>query len=123
MPIFLQIGANSHTCGFHATTFVGFMNSLGVTLTVCHNLGFLRFSLSKIGCTNFRSPLVKFFSFVKFEVFSVSKVISCCLMALVTDLKCRQQFKKVGYTFIFSFFVEISFPLQIEQVAYYIVQN
>ena len=49
MPILHHISANSHTCGSDAITFVGPMSSLEVTLTVCLNLGLLRFSLEKIG--------------------------------------------------------------------------
>ena len=94
MPILLPINANSHTCGFDAITFVGFMDSLEVTITVCYNIVFLGFSLPEIGsCTNFRSQL---FWFDHFWVFSVSKVISCCLMAFVADLKWRQQLDAVS---------------------------
>ena len=83
MPILHHISANSHTCGLDARTFVGSKSSLEVTPTVCHNLGFLRFSLPKIGgWANLTNS--KFF-------FSFSKVISCCLMAVVADLKWRQQ--------------------------------
>ena len=49
MPILHHISANSHTCGPDAITFAGSMSSLEVTLTVCHNLGLLSFSLPKIG--------------------------------------------------------------------------
>ena len=65
--ILQQISANSHTCGSDAITDVGSMSSLEVTLTVCHNLGLLGFCLPKIGgCTDFRSQLVKIFSFDHF---------------------------------------------------------
>ena len=67
MPILHHISANSHTCGSDAIAFVESMSSLEVTLTVCHNLGLLGFRLPKIGgCTDFRSQLVKFFSFDHF---------------------------------------------------------
>ena len=68
MPILLQIRANSHTCGSDTITFVGSMSSLELTLTVCHNLGLLGFCLPKMGggCTDFRSQLVKIFSFDQF---------------------------------------------------------
>ena len=49
MPILHHISANSHTCGSDAITFVGSMDSLEVTLTVCHILGLLGFCLPKIG--------------------------------------------------------------------------
>ena len=49
MPIWLQISANSHTCGSDAITVVGSMSSLEVNLTVCHKHGFLGFCLPKIG--------------------------------------------------------------------------
>ena len=49
MPILHHLSANSHTCGYDAIMFVGSMNSLEVTLTVCHNLGLLGFCLPKIG--------------------------------------------------------------------------
>ena len=49
MPILHHISAISHTCGSEAITFFGSMGNLEITLTVCHNLGLLRFSLSKIG--------------------------------------------------------------------------
>ena len=49
MPILHHISANSHTCGCGGITFVGSMSSLEVTLTVCHNLELLRFSLPQIG--------------------------------------------------------------------------
>ena len=49
MPSLHHRSANSHTCGYDATIFVGSMSSLEVTLTVCHNLGFLGFCLPKIG--------------------------------------------------------------------------
>ena len=68
MPILHQISANSHTCGSDAITFVGSMNSLEVTLTVCHNIGLLGFRLPNIGggCTDFLSHHVKIFSFDHF---------------------------------------------------------
>ena len=97
MPILHHISANSHTCGSDAITFVGSMSSLEVTLTVCLNLGLLGFCLPKIrGVDKFSVPTCKvfqfspFLSFDKFQVFSVSKVISCCLMAFLADLKWRQ---------------------------------
>ena len=91
MPILHHISANNCACEFDAITFVGSMNSLEDTVTVCHNLELLSFSLPKIGgCSNFRSQLVEFFSFDKFQVVSVSKVICCCLMTLVADLKWRE---------------------------------
>ena len=49
MPILHHISANRHTRGSDAITFVGSMDSLEVTLTVCHNLGLLGFCLLKIG--------------------------------------------------------------------------
>ena len=49
MPILHHISANSHTCGSDAVTFAGSMSSSEVTLTVCHNLGLLRFSHPKNG--------------------------------------------------------------------------
>ena len=49
MPIWRHINANSYTCGSDAITFVGSFNKLEVTLTVCYKLGFLGFSLQKIG--------------------------------------------------------------------------
>ena len=70
MAIWHHINANSHTCGSDAITLIGFMSSLEVTLTVCHNFWLLRFSLPKIGggggCIKFRSQLVKIFSSDKF---------------------------------------------------------
>ena len=69
MPILHHLSANSHTCGSDAITFVGSLSSLEVALTVGHNLGLLGFCLPKIGgCTDFRSQLVKFFSFDHFLV-------------------------------------------------------
>ena len=55
MPILHQISAYSQTCGYDAITFVKSMDSLEVTSTVCYKLGFIRFSLTKMGGTNFRS--------------------------------------------------------------------
>ena len=49
MPFLYHLSANSHTCGSDEKTFVECMSSLEVTLTVCHNLGLLRFSLPEIG--------------------------------------------------------------------------
>ena len=49
MQILHHISANSHTLGSDAIKFVGSMDSLEVTLTVCHNLGLLGFGLPKIG--------------------------------------------------------------------------
>ena len=49
MPILHHISANSHNCGSDAITCVGSMDSLEVTLTVCHILGLLGFCLPKIG--------------------------------------------------------------------------
>ena len=49
MPILHLISANSHTCGSDAIMFVGSMNGLELTLTVCHNLGLLGLWLPKIG--------------------------------------------------------------------------
>ena len=69
MPILHHISANGHTCGYDAIMFVGSMDSLEVTLTVCHNVGLLGFCLPKIGgggWTNFWSQLVKKFSFDHF---------------------------------------------------------
>ena len=76
MPILHHISANSHTCGSDAITFVESMSSLEVTLTVCHNVGLLRFSLPKIGglykisvptCKNFQ--FWPFLSFDEIQVF------------------------------------------------------
>ena len=101
MPFLHHISANSHTCGCDAITFVGSMSSLEVTLTMCHNLGLLSFSLPKIlgGGTKFRSHLYQFcpfLSFDKFLVFSVSNAISCCLMYFLADLMGRQQTFKLA---------------------------
>ena len=94
MPILHHISANSHTCGSDAITFVGSISSSEVTIAVCYNLWLLGFCLPKIGevnrfsvstCKNFQ--FWPFLSFDKFQVFSVSNVISCCLMAFVADLK------------------------------------
>ena len=64
-----HLSANSHICGSDAIMFVGSMDSLEVTLTVCRNLGLLGFCLPKMGeCTDFRSQLVKSFSFGHFCV-------------------------------------------------------
>ena len=62
MLILHHLSANSHTCGSDAITFVGSMSSLEVTLTMCNNLGLLRFSLPKIGGggAKFRSQLKNF---------------------------------------------------------------
>ena len=50
MPNLLHISANSHTCGSDAITpIVSMRGSLEVTLTMCHNLGLLKFSHPKIG--------------------------------------------------------------------------
>ena len=98
MSVLHHISTYSHTCGSDAITFIGSTSSLEVTRTLCYDLGLLGFSIPKIGgggCTKFRSQLVKnlfwpYWSFDKFYVFSVSKAISCCLMALVADLEwCR----------------------------------
>ena len=56
MPIYHHISANSHSFGSDAITFVGSMSDLEVTLTVCYNLGFLRFSLTVMGGTYFFGP-------------------------------------------------------------------
>ena len=97
MPILHYISANSHTCGYDAIMFVGSMSILKVTLTVYHNLGLLGFCFPKIGgvyrfsvptCKNFQ--FWPFLSFDEFQVFSVSKVNSCYLMAFLADLKWRQ---------------------------------
>ena len=67
MPTLHHLSANSHTCGSDGITFVGSMNSLEVTLSVCHNLGLLGFCFPKIGgCTDFRSQVVKFLIFDHF---------------------------------------------------------
>ena len=64
MPILHHISANSHTCGSDAKTFVGSMDSLELTLTVCHNLGLLGFRLPKIGgMDRFSVPTCKIFHF------------------------------------------------------------
>ena len=66
MPILHHLSANSHTCGSDGITFVGSMNSLEVTLTVCHNLGWLGFCLPKIGgggVDKFSVPTCKIFQF------------------------------------------------------------
>ena len=97
MPILHHISANSHTCESDAITFVGSMSVLEVTPAVCHNLGLLGFGLPKTGgvyrfsvptCKNFQ--FWPFLSFDKFQVFSVSNVICCCLMVFVADLMWRQ---------------------------------
>ena len=49
MRKWLHMSANSHTCGSDAITLIVSMSSLEVTLTMCQNLGLLRFSLPKIG--------------------------------------------------------------------------
>ena len=49
MAILQHMNDNSHTCVSDAITFVGFMSSLELTLTVCHNLGLLKFGLPKMG--------------------------------------------------------------------------
>ena len=70
------------------------MNSIGVNLAIYHNLGLLRFSLPKIGgmyiflvSTSIFSVLYLNFEFCQILFFSVSKVISCRLMALIAVLK------------------------------------
>ena len=66
-----HISANSHTCRYDAIMFVGSMDSLGVTLTVCLNLGLLRFSLPKIGGWK-KFSVLNFFEFwqnFKFLIF------------------------------------------------------
>ena len=92
----IHIMANCHTCGSDAITFVGSISSFEVTLSVCHNLGLLRFSLPKIGggeCTKFRSqfsvliifefsPILSFFSFKGYFLLSDG---------FLADLKWRQQ--------------------------------
>ena len=66
-----HISANSITCRYDARMFVGSMDSLGVTLTVCWNLGLLRFSLPKIGggVDKFSVPTCKNFQFWPFLSF------------------------------------------------------
>ena len=59
-----HISANSHTCRYDAIMFVGSMDSLGVTLTVCLNLGLLRSSLPKIGGGEIFSPKYLSFDFI-----------------------------------------------------------
>ena len=63
MPILHQISANSHFCGSEAIAFVGSMDSLEATLTVCHNLGLLGVCLTKIGggVDKFSVPTCKIF--------------------------------------------------------------
>ena len=39
IQILHHISATSHTCGFDAIIFVGFVDSLEVILTVCYNFG------------------------------------------------------------------------------------
>ena len=97
MPILHNISGNNRTCGSDLITFVGYVSSLEVTLTVSHILGFLGFPSKNSGvCTKFLSQLVKYFNFDRFWVltnskfFSVSKVISRCLMAFLAELKWRQ---------------------------------
>ena len=65
MPILHHISANSYTCGSDTIMFVGSMNSLELTLTVCHNLGLLGFCLLKIGggVDKFSVPTCKIFHF------------------------------------------------------------
>ena len=64
MPILHHLSANSRTCGSDATTFVGSMSSLEVTLTVCHILGLLGFCFPKIGGVyRFSVPTSKNFQF------------------------------------------------------------
>ena len=62
MPILHQISAKNHTCGSDAITFVGLMSSLEATLTMCQNLGLLRFSLPQIGVYKISVPTCKYFS-------------------------------------------------------------
>ena len=63
-PILHQLGANSHTCWSDSITFVGSISSLEVTLTACHNLGLLKFSLAKMGGVHKISvPIFKSFQF------------------------------------------------------------
>ena len=47
MPILHHLSATSQNFGSGAIAFVGSLISLGVTLNVCYNLGFLSFSLPK----------------------------------------------------------------------------
>ena len=102
MQFLHYISANSHTCGSDAIAFVGSISSLEVTLTMCHNLRLLGSCLPKIGggggaLYRFSAPTCKnfqfgpFLNFDEFELFSVSNVITCCLMAFVADLKWRQR--------------------------------
>ena len=91
MSFLYHISANSHTCGSDAITFVGSLSSSEVTLIICHILGLLGFWLPKIGGGGGFVKICKNLSFDKFQVFSVSKVISCFLMAFLADLKRRQQ--------------------------------
>ena len=67
IPILYHISANSHTCGSDAIAFVGFMSSLEVTLTVCHNLGLLEFCLPKIrGVDKFLVPIFSVLTIFEF---------------------------------------------------------
>ena len=95
MTILHPISANCLTYGSYAITFVRYIFNLNVTLTVCDNLGLVRFFFQKSGVYKFRSQPEKFSVLTIFEFrqilsfFSASKV-TCCLMAFVADLKWRQ---------------------------------
>ena len=56
MPILHRLSANSHTCRYDAVMLVGFMSSLGVTLTLCYNLVLLGFCLTKRGGVQIFGP-------------------------------------------------------------------
>ena len=56
MPILLSVNANSHTCGFDAITFVGFLDSSEVTINECSSLVFLGFPFLKLGVVQIFGP-------------------------------------------------------------------
>ena len=70
VPILHHIRANGHTCGSDAITFVESMSSIEVTLTMCHNLGLLRFCLPKLGGGGYKIsvPTCKSFQFRPFLI-------------------------------------------------------
>ena len=90
MPIWHHISAHSHTCGSDAITFVGSMSSLEVSLTVCHNLGLLRFSPPKIGgdVQNFRPNLQEFSVLTIFEFWQILSIFSFKRYFLLSDRFC-----------------------------------
>ena len=58
MPSLYHISGSRHTCGYDAITFVGLMDSLGVTLTLYYILGLLKYSVPKIGCVQIFVPFL-----------------------------------------------------------------